>query len=168
MRDGFYKYHDSEADSNQLLCVGIRHYTLLYGNGVDAERDNAAFVWRKDYDHKPDRSELRADIEGLINGLTDDNILRGYVWKENPVWLSSENQFNFKAAYDLAFQTNGASLPARYKLGEDKDGNPIYYDFEDLATFQDFYLGAITWIQKCINAGWEEKDAVDYDKLLNQ
>ena len=27
------------------------------------------------------------------------------------IWLSSENQFNYKVAYDLALQTNGANLP---------------------------------------------------------
>lgn len=168
MRKGFEQYYNGdEATGTRLLSFpNAGHYVLLLGV---YDSDNGRWQWKRDYyGAKPTRERLKSDIEGLINDLTDDNILRGYVWKDNPVWLSSENQFNFKAAYDLAFQTNGASLPARYKLGEDKDGNPIYYDFEDLATFQDFYLGAITWIQKCINAGWEEKDAVDYDKLLNQ
>ena len=78
------------------------------------------------------------------------------------MWLSSENQFNFKCAYDLAYQTEGASLPAKYKLGEDGNGQPIYFVFEDLETFGDFYLSAIEWIQTCINEGWEIKDSIDH------
>ena len=37
-----------------------------------------------------------------------------------PVWLSSENQFNYKAAYDLAVQTGGATLPVTFKFGTDE------------------------------------------------
>ena len=168
MRNGFEQYYNGdEATGTQLLCFpGARHYVLLLGVYED---ENGKWQWKRDYyGAKPTRERLKADIEALINGMTDKKILSGFVWKDNPVWLSSENQFNFKAAYDLAFQTNGASLPARYKLGEDKEGNPIYFDFEDLATFQDFYTGAIAYIQKCINDGWEIKDGVDYDELFKR
>jgi hypothetical protein len=34
-----------------------------------------------------------------------------------PVWLSTENQFNYKAAFDLATQTGGKSLPVTFKFG---------------------------------------------------
>lgn len=168
MRDDFHKYYDSEAESGKIIRIAKNHYTLFYGKGVDEGNENAVFVWRKDYDHLPTRLEAKTDVEALINGMTDKKILSGFVWKDNPVWLSSENQFNFKAAYDLAFQTNGASLPARYKLGEDEKGNPIYYDFQDLNTFADFYFGCIGWIQQCIVEGWKEKDDVDYDSMFGR
>ena len=168
MRNDFHKYYDSEAESGKIIRIAKKHYVLFFGREVDEAQDNAVFVWRKDYDHQPVRAEVKADIEALINGITDNKILSGYRWKDMPVWLSSENQFNFKAAYDLAYQSNGASLPARYKLGEDEEGNPIYYDFDDLDTFQDFYLGAIAYIQKCINEGWEIKDGVDYNEMFKR
>lgn len=168
MRNDFYKYYDSEAESGTITRIAKNHYILLYGRGEDKENQNAVFVWRRDYDHLPERAEVKADINALINGMTDQRILDGFVWKDMPVWLSSENQFNFKAAYDLAFQTNGASLPAKYKLGVDEKDDPVYYEFEDLATFQDFYFGCIVWIQRCIEEGWKEKDAVDYDSMFGR
>ena len=91
-----------------------------------------------------------------INAQTDEKILSGFVWEEKPVWLSSENQFNFKAAYDLAIQTQGQNLPLKFKLGEveveigkDKYGisirekQPVYYTFETVEEFTDFYTKAI-------------------------
>ena len=43
-------------------------------------------------------------------------------WNDIPVWLSTENQLNFKSVYDMAVQAAGASLPVEFKLGE-QDGN---------------------------------------------
>ena len=40
------------------------------------------------------------------------------IWNNKRIWLSSENQFNYKVAYDLALQTNGANLPIIFKFGE--------------------------------------------------
>lgn len=167
MTHGFIKYSNGEeAKETQLIAYPkARHYILLFGVYED---ENGKWQWKRDYyGDKPTRATVKADIEALVNGITDERILSGFVWRDNPVWLSSENQFNFKCAYDLAYQTGGASLPARYKLGEDEKGDPVYFDFKDLETFSDFYLGCIAWIQKCINDGWEAKDGVNYDKLFN-
>jgi len=148
---------------DQLITFNNGKAMLIFGYG---EENGNGYDYRQQFNNIPTKHELKEIIEAHVNSLTDERILSGYVWRNNPVWLSSENQFNFKAAYDLAYQTNGASLPAKYKLGEDAQGNPIYYDFIDLATFQDFYFGCVGWIQRCINDGWDEKDSVDYDDLL--
>ena len=47
-----------------------------------------------------------------------------------PVWLSTENQYNYKAAYDLAVQTGGETLPVTFKFGSDEQ--PEYHTFEKL------------------------------------
>ena len=167
MRKGFYEYSNGdEATGTRLIRFPkARHYVLLFGV---YEGENGRWQWKRDYyGDMPTRETLRSDIEALVNDITDERILAGLRWRGLPVWLSTENQFNFKAAYDLAFQTNGANLPARYKLGEDDNGNPVYYDFEDLATFQEFYLGCVGWIQRCIAEGWAEKDGVDYEEIIN-
>lgn len=166
MRNDFYKFKDSEAETNKVSRIAKNHYIILFGHGVEEDDDNSVFVWRKDYDHMPSKAEAKTDIEALINGQTDNKILSGLRWRGNPVWLSSENQFNFKCAYDIAVQTNGENLPARYKLGQDGSGTPIYYTFEDLATFTDFYTSCAAWIYQCINEGWSEKDGVDYDAMF--
>ena len=164
MRNDFYKFYDKDAETGKIVRVAKAHYVLLFGNGTD--ENDAAYVWRKDYDHLPDKAEARADIDGLVNGLTDAKILSGFKWEGMPVWLSAENQFNFKCAYDIAVQTSGASLPAKYKLGEDDEGHAVYHTFETVEDFADFYFGCVEWVQQCINEGWEVKDGVDYDAMF--
>lgn len=166
MKDEFYKFYDQHAEVGKVVKIAKSHYTLLFGNGIDESSGNA-YVWRMDYDHLPTKLEAKSDVDKLINGLTDGKILSGLRWHDTPVWLSTENQFNFKCAYDIAVQTGGASLPATYKLGEDGQGLPIYHTFETLDDFTDFYMSCVGWIQQCISDGWAEKDGVDYDAMLD-
>ena len=98
-------------------------------------------------------------VKETINNETDRKILEGFVWKGMPVWLSTENQFNYKAAYDLAVQTNGATLPVRFKFGTDEA--PVYYTFESLEDFSNFYTLAMVHINTVLNEGWAEKDLAD-------
>lgn len=106
--------------------------------------------------------EIKEAILADINAQTDEKILSGFIWNDKPVWLSSENQFNFKAAYDLAVQTQGQNLPVKFKLGENEEGEPVYHTFEDMTEFTDFYTKAIAFINQCLNEGWERKDAIDW------
>lgn len=106
--------------------------------------------------------DIKEAIIADINSQTEEKILTGFVWQEKPVWLSSENQFNFKAAYDLAVQTQGQSLPMKFKLGENAEGEPVYHTFEDMTEFTDFYTQAIAFINQCLNEGWERKDSIDW------
>lgn len=112
----------------------------------------------------PTLEQLKSDVIAGVNSQTDEKILAGFVWREKPVCLSQENQFNFKAAYDLAVQTSGMSLPVKFKLGEDADGEPVYHTFEDLSEITDFYTKAIAYINQCLNEGWEKKDGIDWSK----
>lgn len=93
------------------------------------------------------------------NAEISAKILSGFVWNDIPVWLSAENQSNFKAIYDLAFQTSGATLPVTFKLGEDIEGYPIYFTFEDMGTFTDFYTKSVKHVQDTLVSGRALKDA---------
>jgi hypothetical protein len=103
-----------------------------------------------------------------INARTDEKIVGGLVWTPQaggdpiPVWLSTENQFNFKSAYDLAVQKQGATLPVTFKMGEDEEGNPVYHTFETMEDADDFYLHAVAYINTTLSAGWSEKDSIDW------
>jgi hypothetical protein len=103
-----------------------------------------------------------------INARTDEKIISGFVWPPKaggdaiPVWLSTENQFNFKSAYDLAVQKQGATLPVTFKMGEKDDCTPIYHTFETMADAEDFYLQAVGYINQCLAEGWQEKDSIDW------
>lgn len=103
--------------------------------------------------------EILAEKSAAIDAETDKKILSGHVWNDTPVWLSSENQFNYKAAYDIAVQTDGANLPITFKLGE-KDGSAVYHTFETVLDIQGFYLSCVAWINQCLNEGWQKKEAL--------
>lgn len=133
-----------------------------YAIAFDIERDaDGNFTYmEKVFDHLPTEDEIREAINGYYNGETDKAIVSGFLYDGETVWLSSENQFNFKAAFDLAVQTEGASLPVKFKFGSEAE--PVYKTFTTVAELQDFYTKAIAYIQSCIEEGWRKKDAVDY------
>lgn len=111
---------------------------------------------------KPSPDQIRSIITEYYNTQTDLQILQGLEYEGDTVWLSSENQANYKAAYDLAVQTQGESLPYKVKLGT--ESSPTYKEFATLQDFKAFYLSVVKHIQTCIEAGWKLKDSVDLDK----
>nr|DAN95526.1 MAG TPA: protein of unknown function (DUF4376) [Crassvirales sp.] len=116
--------------------------------------------------NKPSLSQVKDFILTEINKRTDRLILSGFVWKGVPVWLSMENQLNYKTAYDLAVQTNGQVLPT-FKFGTTE--SPVYYKFESLEDLKDFYISAMSYVTDTLAAGWQEKDKIDwtvYEDLL--
>ena len=120
------------------------------------------------FHEKVTESAVRSRLAKYYDSITDWKILSGFEWRGMKVWLSMENQFNYKAAYDLAVQTNGASLPVTFKFGTTE--NPIYHQFNTLDELSDFYSSAISYINNILAEGWEKKDAIDwneYEVLLN-
>ena len=99
-----------------------------------------------------------------VNEYTDEQILSSHVYNGNRVWLSSENQFNFKAAYDIAVQTNGANLPVTFKLGTDNE--PDYVEFADLNSLAEFYFGCVQHINDCLKRGWDLKNSFNYEDYI--
>lgn len=159
------KIYGAEGRQDGLYKIGREKYELIFGYGQDGDN---GFNYRKRYKYIPTAEELKADIEATINAETDEKILTGFSWNGKNVYLSSENQFNFKAAYDLAVQSGGASLPIKFKLGEEANGAPVYHTFERMDEFSDFYTKAIAFVNITLNEGWLEKDAVDYHSLLEK
>lgn len=154
----FYKV-GAEKRQDQVIKIGVKNYLLIYGYGTD--EDGNGYNFRKNYDHKPTKTELKEDITQLIDGITDSKILQGFRWNEVSVYLSTENQMNFKAAFDLNMQTGGLMLPVKFKLGEDAEGNAVYHTFENMEDFTNFYTSAVSYINQCLNEGWAEKDSLD-------
>ena len=118
--------------------------------------------------YRGERTEaaMRKLIEDWYNPEIDAKILNGFVWNEKPVYLSSENQFNFKAAYDLAVQTSGLSLPVTFKLGE-INSVPEYHEFISMDEFSDFYTKALAFINQTLNEGWQKKDNFDWSLYVD-
>ena len=108
--------------------------------------------------------ELENELWKLIqdaNTECDNKILSGMTWNGMSIWLSSENQFNFKAFYDLAAQ-NKVTYPQTFKISD------TFYSFTDFATLEDFYLKSIGWIQSCLAECWAKKAQIqsEYEALI--
>lgn len=134
----------------------------------DNEEESVSFEER-DFSHKPTIEEIQDFVVGVENDKIDSAILSGFEWNGMKVWLSSENQFNYKAAYDLAVQTNGASLPVTFKFGTTEE--PIYHEFATVAELTDFYTQAMAHVNSVLAEGWAKKDALDwgeYERLLEE
>ena len=109
---------------------------------------------------KPSLEQLKKLVLDAINKEVDEKILSGFVWKDMPIWLSTENQFNYKAAYDLAVMSQGQSLPVTFKFGTTE--SPVYYTFETLDDISDFYISAMAYINTTLAEGWKLKDSIDW------
>lgn len=112
------------------------------------------------FPYKPSLDTIKEVILGIENSRVDQEILSGFTWEGMSVWLSSENQFNYKAAYDLAAQTNGGNLPVTFKFGD--TDNPVYHEFKTLDDLADFYMKAMIHVNNTLKTGWESKDSIDW------
>ena len=118
---------------------------------VQEREDGSASYMEEGFIGKPGPDTIKSVITGWYNDQTDREILSGFVYEDMPVWLSSENQFNYKAAYDLAVQTGGATLPVTFKFGTDEV--PQYREFVTLEELTDG--GRKTLLIRKIT-GWNE------------
>lgn len=126
---------------------------------VTTNDDGSASYMEQEFRHCPSDNEIKSLISGWINQQTDEKILSGFVYDGTAVWLSTENQFNYKAAYDLAVQTAGATLPVTFKFGPDAE--PCYRTFNTVDELSDFYIKAMAHVQQTLADGWAAKDAIN-------
>lgn len=123
--------------------------------------DTDMAVWAEEIlYHKPTENEMRRMVNDYYNNITGNKILQGFYWNDMLVWLSEENQRNYKSTYDLAIQTGGTNLPVEFKFGT--EDLPVYQVFHTIEELQKFYIPMQEYIQQCITDGWRMKDSVDY------
>lgn len=124
---------------------------------VQENEDRSANYMEEEFvSKKPSEDEIKATVLNWYNSQIDTNIISGFQYEGNIVWLSSENQFNYKAAYDLAVQTKGKNLPVVFKFGTDE--SPFYREFKTLTDLSDFYMKVVQHIQNALSDGWRNKD----------
>lgn len=149
--------------------VNDKHVTIMWdykpifkANAKGEEIESPLATWQEHtFNHIPTLSEIKEVITDYYNKLIDQSILSGLVWNGMKVWLSSENQFNYKVAYDLAVQTNGATLPIVFKFGDDDE--TVYYEFKTLEDLSNFYITSINYVQTVLQEGWNKKDNINWD-----
>lgn len=144
-----------------IECVNPKKDKWRIRWDVQEHEDDSADYMEEEFDHKPTDEEIKAIVIVWYNRQTDQAILSGFEYEGNLVWLSSENQFNYKAAYDLAVQTSGATLPVTFKFGTNEQ--PVYRVFDTLEELTDFYVSAIRYVQETLEAGWKRKNAFDLE-----
>lgn len=160
-------YYTPISVSGNIVKIAF-DYEPLFDTDEDGNKtESNVGTWAEHvFRNKPSLSQIKDFILTEINKRTDRLILSGFVWKGIPVWLSMENQLNYKTAYDLAVQTNGQVLPT-FKFGTTE--SPVYYKFESLEDLKDFYISAMSYVTDTLATGWQEKDKIDwtvYEDLL--
>lgn len=112
------------------------------------------------FNHIPTLKEIQTVILDYYNNQINNEIYNDCTWNGMNIWLSIENQLNFKVMYDLTHQTNGLNLPVTLKLsGTDK---PVYYEFTTIEEVSDFYLTTIKFIQDTLQKGRLKKDSIKW------
>lgn len=119
----------------------------------------ATWTYEK-FSNLPSLEYVKTMINDYYNKQINDNIVSGFEWNGHKIWLSIENQTNYKNALDLAIQTNGENLPISFRFGESND--PDYYQFNTIEELKSFWIACNQHIQKCIVDGWNIKDSVDW------
>lgn len=157
------RINGSNERFDRLLRIG-KHRWLIYYGLFDGE--DGKYMYMQQFDHKPSLAEIKALILDTINNDVNERIVSGFVWEAQDgtryrVWLSIENQQNYKAIYDLAVQMGGQGvLPVTFKFGTTEE--PTYHTFETLEELQTFYIQSVRFIQETYQWGWAEKDNIDW------
>lgn len=152
---------EGTAGVKLIECVSPARNKWRVRWDVREKENGVADYMEAEFDHRPTADEIRTAVIGWYNWQTDMAILSGFKYEGHMVWLSSENQFNYKAAYDLAVQTGGETLPVRFKFGT--DDAPVYRVFDQLEDLADFYTKAMRHIQDALDAGWQMKDSFNLE-----
>ena len=150
---------EGSAGVKLIECVSPARNGWRIRWDVQERGDGSASYMEEDFLGKPSDRVIRSVVLGWYNERINEAILCGFVYDGMSVWLSSENQFNYKAAYDLAVQTAGATLPVVFKFGTDTE--PVYREFATLEDLTDFYTKAMQHIQNTLADGWKKKDVFD-------
>ena len=147
------------ASGRWKLHFGFEPYYEVNEEGTKTETNLG--TWMETWlSGKPSIEQVKSVVLNALNKDVDQKILSEFVWKNMSVWLSTENQFNYKAAYDLAVMSQGKSLPVTFKFGS--TDNPVYYTFETLDDISDFYISAMAHVNSCLEEGWNKKDSIDW------
>lgn len=161
------KVHKTYDGYKVLMSPVLGIWQVLLYKGAPNEDDECEAVVRS-YDHEPTMTEIKRDVLDLYNEMIQEKILSGHVFEGHQVWLSLENQINYKATYDLAVRLQGeqGSLPVTIKMGS--DDAPYYRKFETVDDLEQFCLGVFTHIKTCLEQGRMQKENINWSLYEDQ
>ena len=158
------KVNGKQSDFSLVREDGSR---IVIGYGL-TKLSKTSYEWYEVYLAKKQISHLtfqmvKDAILADINTQTDEKILKGFLWNNINVWLSAENQRNFSEAQRMAEKYGSNVLPLTFKLGETENEQPVYHTFETVEELDAFYVQAFSFVNQCLNEGWQRKDAIDWE-----
>lgn len=158
------KTYSNEAPELVLHINPVKNIWQIAFDVKEVEENKFEYL-TYEFRYKPTLDEIKTLIIDYYNKLCDYEITSGFIYEGMSVWLSTENQMNYKAAYDVQVQSNGVTLkerPLKFKFGT--NDNPQYKVFDNLEELTDFYLNALYYIQSTLNKYWDIKDNIDWSK----
>lgn len=126
--------------------------------------------YSSNFDHKPSLVEIKDLVVKHYNTECDKEIVSGCRFENELVWLSQENQFNYKAAFDRALQKESTLkegeknplLPVIFKVGDEY--NPVYKVFNTIDDLGDFIDLTLNHVLTTLGKYWEIKNTIDWTK----
>lgn len=162
---------EGTSDVRLIECVNPVRGKWRIRWDVQEKEDGTATYMEAEFSHRPTAEEIKKTITDWYDQQTDAAILSGYEWTVKhgakkgqtvKVWLSNENQNNYKAKHDAArMYPQLVTFPMTYKISEDEEKNAVYETFQNIDELAEFYLGGIAYIEQTVAIGWQKKDAVD-------
>ncbi|MBP3762958.1 MAG: hypothetical protein J6I49_03645 [Bacteroidales bacterium] len=152
------RHAEGNKDVAPIVCLNPRRDTWRVRLAITPTELGAEW-YEEDFDHRPTATEIRALFVELVNERVQQSILTGFTYEGKAVWLSEENQLNFRST---------PSVPVRFKLGEDEDGNAVYHTFTTQKELAAFNKAISDHIAQCLNEGWTEKDGFDVEPYLRE
>ena len=153
------KIYGAKERLDGVKKIGRRLWAIFYGFGEDA---GGKYYFREIVEYRPSVEGIREMILSQINANVDEKILSGMTYDGAQVWLSAENQLNYKDALYMATITDGKTLPVKFKFGTTEE--PVYKTFNTVEELEKFYSAMVTHIQTAVYDGWVEKDNLDMTK----
>lgn len=148
-------------DTKHIECVNPKQNKYIVRWDFISVDDNIVEFQYKEFNYKPQLSEIKELITNYYNVKINKKIVEGFIYKNVNVWLSNENQFNYKIAYDVTIQKNGSNLPITFKFGSTE--NPYYMDFTTIQDLEDFYFKMFDYIQSVLREGWDIKNNINWN-----
>ena len=158
---------NAEGSKNVALLECLNPKKGIWRVRLNMEPTETGAKWtEEDFDHKPTAEEVREVFLACVNAAISAKIREGLEYEGALVWLSTENQQNYKMAHDLAVQTDGRNLPLRVKLGTDEE--PVYREFSTVEELTGFYTAVAMHVQSCLEEGWQKKEGFDVEAYLKE
>jgi hypothetical protein len=139
-----------------------KKYIVSWGL-INVGGDN--YQWNyKIFNSKPSINVIKDTINSSINQNTKQYIENNFKWNGMSIYLSIENQIDYKLLLDTTILLEGTNLPEEVKFKV--NGENIYYSFETIDDMKDFIIAMNNHIRRYIAEGNKAKDEVNYDEYV--